>query len=125
MIEDGPALLVVLDEAVHPLGVDDHVGEDAVEPCLELGAEAAHDRVDDDESRHAEHDADDADERQVPVWRYRTQSSNLYTGCSSLSRPASGGPGTANVAARTRVRVLCRVVTTSGNRKRGSGGVAS
>src|SRR5262249_55786181 len=41
------------------------VGEEAVQPVAELGAEPAHDAVDDDERGDAEHDADDADQRQV------------------------------------------------------------
>ena len=52
-------------EPVGAVGVDDDIGQHAVEPVLELGAEPAHHRVHDDERRHAKHDADDADEREV------------------------------------------------------------
>ena len=34
-------------------------------PLAQLGAEPRHHAVDDDQRRHAEHDADDADQRQV------------------------------------------------------------
>jgi hypothetical protein len=52
-------------EAVGALGVHDDIGDVAVEAVAELGAEPAHDGVDDDERGDAEHDADDADEREV------------------------------------------------------------
>ena len=58
-------LALGIGEAVVVVGLDDDVGEQAVQPVAQLGAEAGHDAVDDDERGHAEHDADDAHQRQV------------------------------------------------------------
>ncbi len=125
-VEDRPATVVVLDEAVHAVGVDDHVGEQAVQPVLELGAEAAHDRVDDDERRHAEHDADDADERQVagpqvpdaeqqlvhgrvPFRVLRRAGQCAHAGCKSIVRGCNKFRGTGKGEVRRRSGRTCEL----------------
>jgi hypothetical protein len=58
-------LALVIGEAVERFRLDRDMGLQAAQPFLQLGGEPAHDAVDDDQRRHAEHDADDARQGQV------------------------------------------------------------
>ena len=64
-LADAAHLAFGVGKPLHLDRLDDDVGQHAVQPVAEFGAEPGHDAVDDDQGRHAEHDADDAHQRQV------------------------------------------------------------
>ncbi len=59
-VQDTLHLLFGIVEAVEVIGIQAYVGNEAMQALLQLGAEAAHNAIDDNQRGHAEHHADDA-----------------------------------------------------------------
>ena len=55
-----------IDQPVHAVRFDNHVGQNAVQPHVHLAGEPRHDAIDDDQRADAQRDADDRGQGDIP-----------------------------------------------------------